>query len=77
MIKVIHWCALRTSSAAMWLFRFADRVWEISGGVECWADERICQARGRAWAKKHNFTFAWKDPGFENWLGEITEETNS
>ena len=41
MLKTIHWCALRISDAALLLSRLADRIWEVGGALEYWADERI------------------------------------
>lgn len=33
MIKLIHWCAVRTSI-------FAERLWDAAGAVELWCDGR-------------------------------------
>ena len=48
MVKLLHWCALRTSDFAIWLH-------DKAGGLECWCDtityERKRRARIAQWQR--------------------------
>jgi hypothetical protein len=55
MIKLIHWCAVRTSDLAV-------RLWETAGAVELWCDERAYRKRWVKWGKQNGVAMqGWVD----------------
>lgn len=46
MVKLLHWCALRTSDFAIWLH-------DKAGGLECWCDEKHWAKLAKRVAKQH------------------------
>lgn len=61
MIKLLHWCSLRMSSAGILLVRFGHWLWRCGGGLECWCDSHAERKRWLAYAKKHKISIKWLD----------------
>lgn len=51
MIKVLHWCAWRMSDAGRFLADAGERLWELGGALECYAERK----RWQRWAKKYGY----------------------
>jgi len=52
MLKLLHWCAVRMSMFAIWLY-------DKGGNLECWCDEQMYRRKWVRWGKKHNLTVTW------------------